>query len=125
MLQGYGVDAFVAAEDALAAAQRLRAFIEKRFRPQRLYVEYPMQRCEVDGRVTSGWIDLVLETNAGWVVIDHKSSPRPKSELQAEALEHSGQLAEYAKGLEASGRAVASSWIHFPVVGALVQVNGL
>jgi ATP-dependent exoDNAse (exonuclease V) beta subunit len=71
-----------------------------------------------------GWIDVLLETDAGFVVIDHKSSPRPKGEWPVEALEHSGQLAVYARALEAAGKNVAGCWIHFPVGGGAAKLQG-
>lgn len=114
---------FVDAESALAAAQRFRAWIEKKFAPKRTLVEYPISHALDDGRVVRGWIDVLLETDAGYVVIDHKSSPRPKSEWTAEALEHSGQLAAYARALEAAGKKVAGCWIHFPVGGGAARVE--
>jgi ATP-dependent exoDNAse (exonuclease V) beta subunit len=114
---------FVDAESALAAARRFRAWLEKKFAPKRILVEYPITHALEDGRVVRGWIDVLLETSAGYVVIDHKSSPRPRSEWTAEALEHSGQLAVYARALEAAGRKVAGCWIHFPVSGGAAAVE--
>lgn len=70
----------------------------------------------------SGFIDLVLETNAGWLVIDHKSFPGGKDDVEAKALTYSGQLACYGRALEAAEHRVRSLWIHFPVSGLLVEV---
>jgi len=56
-------------------------------------------------------------------VIDHKSSPRPRSEWRAEALEHSGQLAAYRAALEACGKRVAGCGIHFPVSGGVLLLE--
>ena len=39
-----------------------------------------------NGQVLRGWIHLLLETDDGWIVIDHKSSPRPRSEWPVEAI---------------------------------------
>jgi ATP-dependent exoDNAse (exonuclease V) beta subunit len=116
-------DAFVDAESALAAAREFRAWLDRRFAPTRTLVEYPLVHVLEDGRAVRGWIDVLLETDLGFVVIDHKSSPRPKSEWQIEALEHSGQLAVYARALEAAGKKVAGCWIHFPVGGGAVAVD--
>ena len=63
----------------------------------------PRKRC-ANGQTMRGWIDVLIETAEGWVIIDHKSSPRPKSEWRAEALEHSGQLASY-RSMIGHGRA--------------------
>jgi ATP-dependent exoDNAse (exonuclease V) beta subunit len=114
---------FVDAESALAAARRFRAWIEQKFAPQRTWVEYPVAHLLEDGRAVRGWIDVLLETDSGLVVIDHKSSPRPKSEWPTEALEHSGQLAVYAQALAATGKKVVGCWIHFPVSGGAAAIE--
>jgi ATP-dependent exoDNAse (exonuclease V) beta subunit len=118
------VSTFVDAESALAAARRFRAWLDKKFAPKRTLVEYPIVHVLEDGRAVRGWIDVLLETDAGFVVIDHKSSPRPKGEWPVEALEHSGQLAVYARALEAAGKNVAGCWIHFPVGGGAAKLQG-
>lgn len=123
LLDGYGASAFLDAEAALAGADRLRHWIERRFAPRRILSEYPLAHVLADARVMRGWIDVLVETDAGWVVIDHKSSPRPRAECRDEALAHSGQLAAYQRALEAAGFRVAGAWIHFPVTAALVEVS--
>jgi ATP-dependent exoDNAse (exonuclease V) beta subunit len=110
-------------ESALAAARRFRAWLEQKFAAKRTFVEYPIVHALEDGRVVRGWIDVLLETDSGFVVIDHKSSPRPKSEWRTEALEHSGQLAVYARALEAAGKSVTGCWIHFAVGGGVAAVD--
>ena len=118
----FAVDGAVAPADAVACARRLRAVLDTRFTPRRTLVEHPVEFVEDNGQVLRGWIDLLLETEAGWIVIDHKSSPRPRSEWAAEATGYSGQLAAYAGALRASGMACAGCWLHFPVGGGLVEV---
>ncbi|HEX7080640.1 MAG TPA: UvrD-helicase domain-containing protein [Gammaproteobacteria bacterium] len=121
LLEGFGVAAFVGADDAVAAARRLRAFVD-RLGARQVLVECPIVHRLDDGCVVRGAIDVLVETDAGWIVIDHKSSPRPRVEWPTEAAGHSGQLAAYRSALEAAGRKVASCWIHFPVGGGIVRV---
>ena len=87
-----------------------------------MLAEHPVEFVQDNGQVLRGWIDLLLETEQGWIVIDHKSSPRPRSEWAAEALEYSGQLAAYAGALQGGGLDCAGCWVHFPVSGGLVEV---
>ncbi|HEU4619849.1 MAG TPA: UvrD-helicase domain-containing protein [Gammaproteobacteria bacterium] len=121
LLEGYGADAFVGADTALESARRFRAWIERRFRPTRVLTEYPITHRRSDGRVVSGWIDVLVETDAGLVVIDHKSSPRPRIDWLDELREHAGQLDAYREALEAAGKPVAGCWIHLPVGGAALR----
>ncbi|TDJ38986.1 MAG: hypothetical protein E2O54_11750 [Gammaproteobacteria bacterium] len=122
ILTSYGVAAFIAAADAMEAARRFREAVEERFKPKQILVEYPVTEARDDGRLVRGWIDVLVETEAGWVIIDHKSSPRPKSEWEHEVQEYSGQLAAYAGAVAHSGWPVVEMWIHFPVTGGLVRL---
>jgi ATP-dependent helicase/nuclease subunit A len=121
LLEAHGVDAFVDAEHALGAARRFRAWAERRFAPRRILAEQPIMHRLADGRVVSGWIDVLIETERGWIVVDHKSSPRPRAEWRDELREHAGQLDAYRAALEAAGRTVAACWIHLPVGGAALR----
>ena len=66
---------------------------------------------------------LLAETAAGWLIIDHKSSPQPKSTWRRDALGYAGQLAAYRDALLAAERKVAGCWVHFAVTGGLVEVR--
>ena len=112
----------VAPADAVVCGRRLRAVLDTRFNPRRLLVEHPVEMRQDNGEVLRGWIDLLAETDAGWIVIDHKSSPRPRSEWADEAIAYSGQLAGYVSALRAAGMECAGCWLHLPVGGGLVQV---
>lgn len=122
LIRGLTNDGAVAPTDAVECARRLEAAVEARFAPRRMLVEHPVELARANGQVLRGWVDLLLETEAGWIVIDHKSSPRPRSEWPAEALEHSGQLAAYASALRGTGLECAGCWVHLPVGGAMVEV---
>ena len=115
-------DGAVAPEDAVGCARRLMAILNDRFAPGRMLVEHPVELVQDNGQVLHGWIDVLLETQTGWVVIDHKSSPRPRAEWTDDALEHSGQLAAYARALRGAGLECAGCWVHFPVGGGLLEV---
>lgn len=124
ILQGYNAEYFIDPDAAVACARRFRKFVTERFEPTRVLAEWPTAEALANGQTMRGWIDVLIETAEGWVIIDHKSSPRPKSEWRTEALEHSGQLASYRSMLVATGARVArSAWIHFPVSGGIVRID--
>jgi len=125
ILGGYAASVYIDADAAVACARRFRAYVTAHFKPQRIHVEYPIQHVLANGQRVRGWIDVLLHTAAGWVVIDHKSSPRPRNEWEQEALSHSGQLHAYRRALLAAGEPVAACAIHFPISGGLVFVEGL
>ena len=115
--------------DPRAAAQAARRFIEwvkSTFEPVAWNVEHPITHVLDTGQVAQGFIDLLLETKDGWVIVDHKATPRPRNEWQDIAIGYSGQLAMYKSAVEAiSGRPVTSTWIHLPVGGGVLTVSGL
>lgn len=112
----------VAPVDAVGCARRLRTALDAHFAARRILVEHPVEIRQDNGQVLRGWIDLLLETDAGWIVIDHKSSPRPRSEWADEAIDYSGQLAAYAHALRVSGMECVECWLHLPVGGGLVEI---
>lgn len=123
LLTAHGLSATLAATDVLAAADRFRTVVTTRFHPARILVEVPFSFTNDQGQQMSGFMDLLLETSEGWVVIDHKTYPGKRSDWNHEALSYSGQLATYAEALTRSGRRVAGTWIHFFVGGGLVRVS--
>ncbi len=59
---------------ALAASERLRAFLAERYPQGTLRFEWPVH-AEFDGRVIAGRVDLLVDLPDGFVLIDHKSFP--------------------------------------------------
>ena len=122
LVAAFADEGAVTPADAVGCARRLRAILDARFTPRRMLVEHPVEMIQDNGQVLRGWIDLLLETDAGWIVIDHKSSPRPRSEWPAEAIEYSGQFAAYVSAICRSGMKCAGCWLHLPVGGGLVEI---
>ncbi|HSK05763.1 MAG TPA: PD-(D/E)XK nuclease family protein, partial [Kofleriaceae bacterium] len=124
LLAGYGVGAQVGAAERVAAARRLWAWIDARFPGARMYREWPICHRTGAGTLVVGTADLVLAGGGGVAVIDHKTFPGTAEAAAWRALGYSGQLAAYAGAIRAAtGAAIASTWIHFPVRGQLVEVR--
>jgi ATP-dependent helicase/nuclease subunit A len=124
LLRGFEVDQYISVEDALLSADRLIRYVDMQYAGAKLYAEYPVEHKLDNGQKVRGWIDLLIETGQGWIICDHKSSPKKKSELKAVALEYSGQLRVYRDAVNAaSDKPVLSTIIHFPLSGCVVGVN--
>lgn len=125
LLEGHGAAGAVQAESLLREADALRAFIEGRWPGARWRREIPVS-AEIpgEGRRINGAIDLLLETAAGLVVIDHKAFPaEAESAWRARARDHAPQLQLYATALKLATAAPAvECWLHLPVAGAMVRV---
>lgn len=135
------VDAFAAADDdagRFATAARLRKsfqvehllstakVIEMGRRLWRSLDELPghVRRTEVpllqrlpDGSVVRGFIDLLVEHDGAFIVVDHKNT------FDSDVAGYAGQLRAYASAVgEASGKPVKGTWIHLPLLGEVVEV---
>jgi ATP-dependent exoDNAse (exonuclease V) beta subunit len=124
ILRDHGMENTISVAMADECSRRLLNAIKERFKPINLHAEYPVHYTNEWGQVISGWIDLLVETAEGFVLIDHKASPRARSDWEEIALGYSGQLGAYAKGVvNVTGRPVASRWIHFGVTGGLIGIE--
>lgn len=123
LLKAFGVEHSVSVDDALSASQRFINYMQQNYPVLRCYVEHPVSVVNAQGQEANGYIDLLIETDAGWIIVDHKSSPQRRSEWQANALKFSGQLAVYRDAVtQVSDKPVLGCWVHFAVTGGVVEV---
>lgn len=124
VLERFEVVGVVDAAQLPVASDRLLSWVESRWPGAKLRREWPVAQRLPEGTVLQGIADLVVETEAGLVLLDHKSFPGNREQAAARAGEYAGQLAAYAGALEAaSGKQVAGSYVHLPVSGMLVEVK--
>ena len=123
VLAAHGLAGALAPAAVARMADDFRHWTEKRFQPTSALVECPFHYHNEQGQLVSGFIDLLLETPEGWVIIDHKTYPGPSTDWPAKAQSYSGQIRAYAAALEATNRPVVSAWIHFAVGGGIVGMN--
>ena len=122
VLQRWGV-AQLLPHDCIQAVDRLWAAIEERYRPTRIRREVPV-RAYANGQLISGVIDLLVETDDGFVIIDHKSFPGTREKAIEKAIGYAQQLALYVRAVEAaSGRRCLRTVIHLPITGMLVEIR--
>jgi len=123
LLAGFGVATSLDPNEVVAAASRLWTWLAARFPGAHVHREWPIAHRTSSGTVVAGTADLVLVTADGLVVIDHKTFPGGDDLAPDRARGYSGQLAAYARALAAAyGAPPRSTWIHFPVLGCLVEV---
>lgn len=123
ILRRFGLAENIEAADVIEAGTRLWRWIDGRFGPARVHREWPVVGRLPGGTVLGGTADLVLRTTGGVVVIDHKTFPGMDNVALERASSYSGQLAAYQGAIcAATGEAAASTWVHFPVLGRVVEV---
>ncbi len=124
ILRAHDVDNSITANDALELAERFRKFTSNHLKAKKVLLEYPIEYQMPNGQFVTGWIDALIETDEGFIIVDHKSSPKSRKESETEALKYSGQLKLYKEAVEAvSEKPVLDCWIHFAVMGLAVAVN--
>lgn len=123
VLKRWEIDTVLIGQEILNTSESLQRFLRDNFEVKRFCPEWPVQMVLENGQMLSGWIDLAVETESGWLIIDHKSFPAGQDQLEKKALEYSGQLHGYKKALEAAtGQIVEQTMIFFPVSGRLIEV---
>jgi ATP-dependent exoDNAse (exonuclease V) beta subunit len=113
-------------EVAIAAGDALRTFVAERWPDASWHREIPVSAfidTEHGKRRIAGSIDLLLETPAGFVIIDHKSFPGRASEWEERALGYAPQLMTYAKAIQIAGGKVAGMFVHFLIGGGIVEIG--
>jgi ATP-dependent helicase/nuclease subunit A len=128
LLARAGLLGHVAGPDLVRASDALGRFIDSRWPRSRQHREIPITAFQgpVEARRRiEGRIDVLVETGAGDIIIDHKISPdRGEQALRDSAVALAPQLLTYVAALRLLGRPVAEAWFHFPLSGALVPLLG-
>ncbi|MDO3377180.1 UvrD-helicase domain-containing protein [Geoalkalibacter halelectricus] len=125
LLAANGLSGVVRPDEAAVLSRRLRDTLQREFAATAFHPEWPIA-CDLgNGQRLNGWIDLLVATPQGWLIVDHKSFPGRREDWSAQALAYAGQLAAYRRAVtEATGQPVLGTWIHFCIGGGLVEVLG-
>jgi ATP-dependent helicase/nuclease subunit A len=121
ILRRYSLDGNIKTQDAADMVDRFAAHLTEAFRPTSILVETPFVSVNGASQRTAGFVDLVLETSRGIVILDHKSFLGRSVDWPSKALSCSGQLAAYRSA--AFTLPLDSTWIDFAAGGGLVQVD--
>jgi ATP-dependent helicase/nuclease subunit A len=123
MLEGFGLKGAIDPAAFIRQIDALDRWISQRWPECRRHAEIPIESILPNGQLMQGRIDLLLEVDGGWVLLDHKANPAPRDRWDQVATEHSGQLSVYADALvRATGRSVMETWIVLPVAAAAIQI---
>ena len=95
LLIHWGLDKSLTSDQVLATIDSYRQWIEAKFKPTQQFIEVPFTHTTPDGQQATGFIDHLLITSDGPVILDHKNVPGPQSMWATTALSYSGQLALY------------------------------
>lgn len=91
--------------------------------------EKPFRHFDREGRIVSGYMDLVWETEDGYVVVDYKTCPGNYNQVFQSGSGHyagryGNQLDCYQRALEAAGeKKVRARVIYYPVTRFVVEIK--
>jgi ATP-dependent helicase/nuclease subunit A len=123
LLARWDVGSALPPEALLAASDALRAWIDTRWPGATWHREVPLSARMPTGTILRGFADLVVESDAGFVLIDHKSFPGDLAAAAERAATYWGQLHAYADAIaRATGRSHLGSFVHLPISGAVVEL---
>lgn len=125
LLTHWGLQDSLSTEEILTAVDTYRQWIEDTFNPTQQLIEVPFSHITPEGQQANGFIDHLLLTADGPVIIDHKIYPGLKSTWDETALTYSGQLALYREVVSAaySDEPEPKCWIHLVSHGASLTVG--
>jgi len=123
LLSNWGIDG-IEPEALLAAGDRLWNYIKEKYGPEcTCHREWPVH-LKIGEQKLSGWIDLLIDTGKGYIVVDHKSFPGHVEQWPEKAKEYAPQLLSYRKAMEkATGRPVIETCIHMPILGVMLKLD--
>jgi ATP-dependent exoDNAse (exonuclease V) beta subunit len=109
-------------DTVLMIGEAFKDWLVERWPNAKLYVECPISMVNQEGQRLSGSIDLLIETEAGWIVIDHKSTSTGMENLPHVAAHYGGQLAAYREALEkVTNKPVIEQWLNFMMMGTMLR----
>lgn len=124
ILAGFAVTEYLSALAVLRQVEAFHMWVNSRWPGGMPHAEIAVQGVLDSGQILNGRIDLLLETNNGWILIDHKSSQLAPDHWDQLAVEHRAQLDAYERAVErGSDRKVLESWLFLPVAGGALSVG--
>lgn len=123
LLDRWGAASAVGADVVVEAGERMLAFLHQQYPGATVTTEQSVAWRNADLQLMEGWIDLLLETPAGYVLVDHKSYPGkdPVGHIKDKYI---GQMRGYAEAIESiTGRPVVETLIHMPALGKMFRIS--
>jgi ATP-dependent exoDNAse (exonuclease V) beta subunit len=127
LLDAESLLAVVRPESLVEASDQFRKWVKRMWPRARWRAEVPVEArvaCVTGERRLAGVIDLVLETEGGLVIVDHKTFPgSAESAWRAKCIGFAPQLIAYAEAIGKGEDGVREMWIHLPCGAGLVEIR--
>lgn len=124
ILGNFDVRTFISAAGVAKQISALCVWLHAKWPGHQSLAEVPVKAVLGNGQVLQGRIDLLLDTPAGYILIDHKSSPLGFDHWEKLAESYAGQLDAYADAVDRCGdKKVVEKWLFLPVAGGALRVG--
>lgn len=125
LLAHWELEKHINPQQILATIDTYLKWIDDKFSPTRQLIEVPFAHTTADGQQATGFIDHLILTPTGPIILDHKIFPGPKTMWEKTALSYSGQLQLYQQVVSAAypDQPNAECWIHLVSSGVAVRVT--
>lgn len=125
LLTHWSLDTVLSAKTVLACIDHYRRWVEETFRPSTHHIEVPFTHTSAEGQQSTGFIDHLLHTPEGHVILDHKIFTGKKSNWKSKAHSYSGQLGLYQDVVHANhpDNPPPATWIHLVAAGASLKIE--
>ncbi|SDL78765.1 hypothetical protein SAMN04487916_11497 [Arthrobacter sp. ov407] len=123
LLARWGAASAVEASVVVEAGERMLDFFAQHYAGATVTTEQSVTWRNADNQLMEARIDLLLETPAGYVLMDHKSYPGkdPVGHIKDKYI---GQMQGYAEATESiTGRPVVETLIHMPALGKVFRIS--
>jgi ATP-dependent exoDNAse (exonuclease V) beta subunit len=108
--------------DTLVA--NFNGWMNTQFQSYKAWHEIPFRLTTEQNQLLNGIIDLALETEEGWILIDHKTYDGSDFGKKIMDEGYLSQLAYYQLALtELSNKPVLKTFLHFPMTGNVVEIS--
>ncbi|MBP6518379.1 UvrD-helicase domain-containing protein [Shewanella sp.] len=116
----------ISAPDLYPQMESARQWLLRRWPDGQARIELPMAHAAENGTMVAGRADLVIETTAGFILIDYKSTSVASIQHAKLVQDHGGQLATYANILsKVTGKPVIESWLMLPMTGIALRLGAI
>jgi ATP-dependent exoDNAse (exonuclease V) beta subunit len=123
LVTNWGVGAVVSPDQVVECGERWQRFLHEDLAATAVNSEVPFTWTNDDHQRAQGWIDQLVTTADGQIIVDHKTYPGadPTGHVAAKYL---GQMAVYRQAItDITGTVPARILIHLPLLGSVVEVQ--
>jgi ATP-dependent exoDNAse (exonuclease V) beta subunit len=124
LIKTYGFAEVVNSAQLETIVNNFDGWTSSQFGKFKAWHEIPFRLTTDENQVLNGIIDLALETEEGWILIDHKTYDGLDFEKKIKDEGYLSQLAYYQLALEKlSNKPVIKTFLHFPMTANVVEIS--